>query len=38
MYIISGTPCKILDMIKIGLLKTEGLKIVVLDDADELLN
>jgi superfamily II DNA/RNA helicase len=37
-HVVVGTPGRILDMMKRGFLKTDYLKIIVLDEADELLS
>ncbi len=37
-HVVVGTPGRIHDMMKRGFLKTDYLKIFVLDDADEMLN
>ncbi|MCX7807104.1 MAG: DEAD/DEAH box helicase [Deltaproteobacteria bacterium] len=36
-HIVSGTPGRVLDHIRRGTLKTEGIRVLVLDEADEML-
>lgn len=37
-HIIVGTPGRVLDMMKKGFLRTEYMKLFILDEADELLS
>ena len=38
MHIVSGTPGRVFDMIKRRSLRTRQIKVLVLDEADEMLN
>ena len=38
MHIVSGTPGRVFDMIKRRSLRTRNIKVLVLDEADEMLN
>jgi translation initiation factor 4A len=37
-HVVIGTPGRVLDMMKKGFLKTDYLKVFVLDEADEMLS